>query len=429
VTREALSTGEVVVRRLSPSTLVASAPAAAGGALEERAAAEAVAIGANLRAPIYPAAGDGGPHWTMYKRWLETAPELDSGELRAVAYANPALAVREAIVLVRPSARFRYDDETWTLTLADGETEVELDVESLVFMGLMNGRLPDRLLTVALEEALVRLDRLAAYRAAVGPLPARIRFAGTRPIVLAGDRLVVDPAGESFLSTGARAGEVADLLRAAVEDPFRTSCTCDEPRRPRVALRPRADVFSFDSDRPGDDEPLYEPAGSSHCLVYELACEHASARPSRTQWEAAGWTLERCRGEWQANPIHGRLLTAEASTWLSRSVLVWGIEVAAVAASPGLASGLARRLGFQSGSSVTLFAPAANVLFVTNEEARDEPALREAFERGRLAGLLEHEGLPPGRPVGFLTSTTASSGAPLAVELDQLAVGGAPVLG
>src|SRR5947208_3067297 len=127
------------------------------------------------------------------------------------------------MVLVRPSARFRYDDETLSLVLSEGEPEIELDVESLVFMGLMNGRLPDHVLAVALEEAVARLSRLVRYRDELGGLPeARVRFAGTRPVVLVGDRLVVDPAGESFLASGARPGEAASLVRAAVEDPLRT---------------------------------------------------------------------------------------------------------------------------------------------------------------------------------------------------------------
>ena len=425
LTREALAGGVVVTRRVSPSTLVAAAPATAeAGSFEARAEAEAVAMGANLRAPIYPAKEAAGPNWTMYKRWLETAAQLDAGELRTMACTNPAFAVREAIVLVRPSRRFRYDDRAWTLVLGEGGAEIELDVEAFVFMSLMNGRLPDHLLAVALEEAEARLDRLAAYLSAVAAVgDVRVRFAGTRPVLLVGERLVVDPVGESALAGGSSIDDAVERVRAAVDDPFRTACTCGGPRRPRVALRPRADVFSFDSDRLDEDEPLYEPAGSSHCLVYELACEHSAARPSRVQWEDAGRPLERCRAEWKAEPVHGRLLAVEAEAWLSRSVLVWGIEVATLAARVDLASALARRLRFRSGSKVALFAPTANVLFVTNEDARDEPTLREAFERGGLAGVLESERLPPGPPVGFLTAATVSSAA-LAAEVDELVLGG-----
>jgi hypothetical protein len=428
LTREALEAGCVLTRRVSPSTLLAAAAEGAEpGSLEAYAEAEAVAMGANLRAPIYPARAAAGPNWTMYKGWLETAAELDAGDLRTMAWANPAFAVREAIVLVRPSRHFRYDDQAWTLVLGEGGVEIELDVEAFVFMSLMNGRLPDHLLAVGLEEAETRLDRLAAYLGAMGTAgDARVRFAGARPVLLVGERLVVDPVGESALAGATSVDHAVEHVRAAVDDAFRTACTCDGARRPRVALRPRADVFSFDSAGLDEDEPLYEPTGSSHCLVYEFACEHSAARPSRVQWEKAGWPLERCRAEWEAEPVAGRLLAAETQTWLSRSVLVWGIEVAALAARPDLASALARRLRFQGGSQVALFAPTANVLFVTNEEARDEPTLREAFERGGLAGVLESEWLPPGPPVRFLTATTASPSAALAVEVDDLVLGGDP---
>jgi hypothetical protein len=236
LTREALAAGTSVTRRVSPSTLLAAAPATAEpGSLEARADAEAIALGANLRAPIYPAREPAGPNWTMYKRWLETAAELDAGELQTMACANPAFAVREAIVLVRPSRRFRYDDRTWTLVLGEGEVELELDVEAFVFMSLMNGRLPDHLLAVGLEEAEARLDRLAAYLAAVRAVgDVRVRFAGTRPVLLVDERLVVDPAGESALATGASVDDTAERVRWNVR--AKTSRVVGFVRGLRVAL-------------------------------------------------------------------------------------------------------------------------------------------------------------------------------------------------
>ena len=433
VGREALAAGRARWRWVTASTLVAAAP---GVVAEEdfvaAAMAEARRRGASFPTPIHPADGpeEGGtadaPAWTRYREWFPLAEEIDRGRLRASAFHEPIRAARTAAEVAPATTACTVDREALELRISRGARWCPVDVLGFSFVGLMRGFAPEQTLSAAVLEAAERLARLEALfeeaRAAIGA--EAVRFAGDVPVFRAGDRMVVDPMAGEALGGGAAPGvERGDRLRVAVLAPDRgldTPCTCREERTVRGALRRRPEP-----ERPGieaSETGLGRPVGPAHVLQFRWACSHAAARPAAGTWAAAGWDLDRCERAWMASPVRGELLSLRTGGRLSRAAVLYGSEAAALCADPGLLSAAAHAAGFAAGETLTVYAPRANLLFLTDEGFDDERVLRATLRRGGLQDALVERGLPLGPGVRYLATMEVGKPAPVELPIRRLSL-------
>jgi hypothetical protein len=419
-----LRTGEPELRWLTRSTLVCTGPGERSpSTLESLAADEARRRGASMRLPIYPA-HTSRRHWTAYRSWFPLAAALDEGRLHAIAYVNPAAAARAAVERLEPATGFEYDDAAGTLELGSHGRRAVVDTETFVSLGVMRGLLPEQTLIAAVgaaEKRLHRLERLAGgVWAGVGP--DKVRFERGIPVLLLGGTVVVDPLAGEYVASGRDDPEHEQALALATSSGLTTPCTCREPRGVRKVLRPRAEMYSFGSDAdPGDR--LFAPFGDAHCAVYELECPHATCRPARDAWAGEGWTLDRCDAEWERRAVREEVVIARSAGWDSTAMLAYAPEIAAVATSRRLLGGVARAGGFPAGRTVTVYAPSANLVFLTDELFDDERQLRAALDGGVLRQRLEAEALPLGPAVGYLASARIETTEPLPLRVRQLDAG------
>jgi hypothetical protein len=416
-----LRTGEPELRWLTGSTLVCTDPGETSpSSLEQLAAEEARRRGASMRLPIYPA-DTSRRHWTEYKSWLPLAAAIDEGQLHAIAYVNAAVAARIAVERLALGTDYEYDDAAGTLELESNGRRAVVDAETFVSIGVMRGLLPEQTLIAAVEAAEARLRRLERLADGVwaGFASVEVRFDRGVPALLLDGVVVVDPLAGAYVATGREDSEHERALALATSSGLTTPCTCREPREVRKALRPRAEVYSFGSGSESSDW-LFAPAGDAHCAVYELQCPHTTRRPTRDAWASEGWTLERCDAEWECRPARGDVLIAGAAGWASTAVLAYAEEIAAFGTSAPLLGGVAREGGLPAGRTVTVYAPSANLLFLTDEDFDDEPRLRTALDGGVLRKRLEAEALPLGPPVGYLAATTIEATPQLPLRVRRL---------
>jgi hypothetical protein len=416
-----LRTGAPELRWLTRSTLACTGPGdASPSGLDGLAAAEARRRGASMRLPIYPA-HTSSRHWRHYASWFPLASAIDEGRMHAIAYVNPATAARAAVERLEPDTGYDYDDAAGTLEVSSKGRQALVDAETFVSIGVMRGLLPEQTLIAAAsaaEERLRRLDRLVAgvWSAFTREEP---RFDGGIPALLVDDRVVVDPLGGKLVATGREDAGHEQALARATSSGLTTPCTCREPREVRKALRPRAEVYSFGSAS-GTSDWLFEPCGDAHCAVYELRCPHAASRPTREAWASGGWTIERCREEWERRPVGGEVLLARAAGWSSTAGLAYGEEIASFVTSSRLLGGVAREVGFPVGRTVTVYVPNANLVFMTDEAFDDEPQLQAALSGSALSKRLEAEALPLGAAVGLLAATRIETMQPLPLPVRHL---------
>jgi hypothetical protein len=346
-----------------------------------------------------------------------------------VTFYNPATATQVAFASCRTNFRLIYDDAAATMHLTNGEHAITIEVPVFALLGIKAGYLPEETLSAALAEASTRLTRIAELAAVVrnGDQSATLRFLDGTPILVTRGRLVADPVGLDYVVSGNRVA-VADQEKAPLPigstgtPSFTTPCTCSEQRRVSAALRPRAELYSFDSESEGGvSQWLAVPAGVRHYLIFELTCPHASSRPSREDWAAAGWEIDACRRAWEKHPVEGPLETIRESTWLNEAVLVLGREVAAAVSAPDVASRLLRRLGFATGTRITAYAATANLLFATTEDQLDEATIRRAVD-SRFFRFLDRMSRQSGTEVSFLTRLRVGTVAPLEVPVASIAL-------
>jgi hypothetical protein len=433
VGREALAAGRASWRWVTASTLVAAAP---GAVAEEdfvaAALAEARRRHASFPTPIHRAGGteEGGtaeaPAWTRYLEWFPLAEEIDRGRLRASAFHEPIRAARTAASMAPATTACTVDREALELRISRGARWCPVDVLGFAFVGLMRGFAPEQTLSAAVLEASERLARLDALfeeaRAAIGA--EAVRFAGDVPVFRAGDRIVVDPvAGEALGGGAAPSAERMERLRVAIRAPDQgldTPCTCREERTVRGALRRRPEPADPGTD--ASDPGLGRPVGSAHVLQFRWACSHGAARPAARTWATAGWNLDRCERAWAASPVRGELLSLRTGGRLSRAAVLFGSEAAALCADPGLLSAAAHAAGFTAGETLTIYAPRANLLFLTDEGFDDERVLRATLRRGGLQDALVERGLPLGPGVRYLATVEVGPPAPVDLPVRRLSL-------
>lgn len=406
----------------SPSTLVGAGPTSLPEAdlmaIGER---QARTRGASRAVPLYPAPGSGGLHWSYYQEWFGLAQAIDQEALQAVAFYNPSTATRTALRVGVPEVISSYDEEKQRLELVHGSHSVLVDVEAFSFMGLVRGFLPEQVLAVAVRHGAARLQRLDRFfdRAQAKVGAQDVRFFDNIPVLLLGDRLIIDPVAGKFLEDGTEDEEHDELLTRAAEETFATRCTCLVERIQPV-LRPKSETLS--SSRSGNpaSDCLLVPLGSAHHIVYELACPHTNYRPTAAEWMTAGWSADRCKSEWLKRPIPGELAVARTTTAFSSAVLVHGAEIGALAGSTMAVSSLARALGFAPGARLAMYVPNANLMFLTNERMGNGNRLRGALESGNLATILEREACPLGPTVDYLGQVKVEAVTPLHVRIRRL---------
>ena len=429
----ALTAGLARWRWVTASTLVAAAP----GAVPEEdfiaaALGEARRRGASFPTPIHPAGGsqEGGtaeaPAWTRYREWFPLAEEIDHGRLRASAFHEPIRAARTASGVAPATTACTVDRQALELRISRAAWWCPVDVLGFAFVGLMRGYAPEQTLSAAVLEAAERLGRLEALfeeaRAVVGA--QAVRFAGDVPVFWAGNRMVVDPlAGESLGGRAAPGTERLERLGVAIHAPDQgldTPCTCREERTVRGALRrrPQPEEPGTEASDPG----LERPVGPAHVLQFRWACSHAAARPAAGTWAAAGWNLERVERAWAASPVRGELLSLRTGGRLSRAAVLYGSEAAALCADPGLLSTAANAAGFAVGETLTVYAPRANLLFLTDEGFDDERVLRATLRRGGLQDALVERGLPLGPGIRYLAEVQVGKPAPIDLPVRRLSL-------
>ncbi|HLB62962.1 MAG TPA: hypothetical protein VJN50_09600 [Actinomycetota bacterium] len=413
VAERALAEGSICATWASPSTLLACAPADVSDAeLTAAGQAEASKRGTSYPAPIHRADGP-GDRWTFYRGWFPSAAALDDGELRAAAFYDPDTAARFAAEVV-PEHSVAYDDSAGLLSISTGDVRAGIDAVIYSFMGLMRGFFPEQMLAAAVQDAGLRLGRLASLRdrAASTIAAEEVRFADAWPVYRTATGIVVDSLAASYLDGGDLPEDWSARLRSAAVAAFSTPCTCREERRVGVVLRRSAEIESV-------DELALEPVNEAFCAIYQLGCSHASRRPRRTEWEAAGYDGGRRQRAWWETANREALAVADESGWLWRAAVVHGREVGALAASPPLAGALAAALGFPP-ETVTLYAARANLLFITDEPFSHEAELRESLRGGGLEAALAEQGLHLGREVGYLTRLALGNEAPLEAPIRAL---------
>jgi hypothetical protein len=344
--------------------------------------------------------------------------QLDADELQVAACYNPAEAVRLAVQTRGLGLRFRYDDETLQLTLADDDGHgVNVDVQLFGLEAIRSGVLPEDFIGAAVEEASYRLSRLRMLADGLRDTAGAetVKFLDGLPVIVTANRIILDPAASDYLS-GSDAYEFHSS--AALEAPLTTPCTCTQPRAVSATLRPRAAVYSFDSER---DQPpwLFVPILDRHCLIFEIACPHAAVRPTTQQWETGGWDIGRCLADWEERPVLPPIDCVRESSWLHEAVMVLGREVSATAAQQKPASALLRRLGFSPGASATLYAANANLLLASTESFETQDVIRHALNT-RFFRALERMRRPCGADVSFLTRRTVEHVPALVAPVNEI---------
>jgi hypothetical protein len=181
------------------STWIAAAPAPAAATLEAL-SVEMRERGATLYAPVAPALPEDDPAGighVGYRASFSRAEALEAGRLAAAAFVDVATAVHEAAARSRTRERVTYDAVSDEVEVGHGQSRVAFDAESLAFMAIMSGVLPEHVLQTAMEESSLRVERIArlieAVQQAVGPHD--VRYADYLPVYRSASPTIADPIG------------------------------------------------------------------------------------------------------------------------------------------------------------------------------------------------------------------------------------------
>jgi hypothetical protein len=365
----ALTTGRTAAIWVGAGTLVGAAPGAIGAAeLEEDCSARARERGAERRADIRPA-DRGVGRFTHYRRWFPRAALVDDESVVLFSRFNSSL-IAAAAVRSLPSAvheRCRYEPETEELTVGRAPRSVTIPVDVAAFMALMQGVAPEAATMLLCSQALTTVNRMRDLDAAAAKGMEPAGFVDGAPAWRVGAELLVDPVGQEYLTTGALPADYTDTMREVVaSDPVAPLCTARDEWWVRGILRPRAEMFSFEA-AVGGHAPMVEQVGSRHVLIYQSTCSHIARQPRAADWTAWGWSVPDADNAWRSGPWPNEVLRWRKRGVLGQAALVHADEISALAARTELISGLCRRLGFAAGSHVLVFAPFANILFVSDE--------------------------------------------------------------
>lgn len=359
-------------------------------------------------------------HGEDYRSWLPFADQIESGALRAAAYCNPGIALAHLPAIVPLHACIAYDDRQQTVALNSDTDIVEFAADVVASSGLARGVFPEEALVLTADAARARLRQIGELRAALAAVGGgEIRFHADIPVIEIGGRLVYDADGRD-LRVALADDHIAAIVGAAT-DPLSPPCTCGAERWPSRVLRPRADIYSF---RAGDGprDFLYAHMGDRHCVVYEIACPHASRRPTVSEWMSAGWDWDRCERAWNETPLQSDIQIALRADWNCRTGIAWGLELGGLVTSDLHLAALAATLGFDGEQTLTAYVPRANVVLLSDEAIVSESDADAITEESLLA-IEMGEDLPLGPPVEYLVRKRVVASPSLRVSVMPLDIG------
>ena len=417
----ALTQRDVASARHSSSTVLTAAPPEAASRMLDTGRRAFVREPAH--AAVLPA--DSPNEFTAYREWLARPDLLDNGGLVITAFFDPAEVARAAAEALPPGVEYSYDDDLRTLTVMRDGFSTDLSVELLGFLGLMRGVAPE---VPAVAAARVAVDYLARATGLLATTRDRwpgadMGFAGSLPLLRIEGVLVGDPIGQAHLAGGELDESREPRIVEALASTFLPRCTCSGPYWTSPVIGRVASRRSFTS-RAQETAPATSPVGNEHELIWEFRCSHVRRRPTAAAWEEAG-IAERDRfASVERHPQQRMLRFARTSTLLASAVVVHSNQIAALLAFPGLMSGLARRVGFEPRSELTLYAPSTNVLLMTNEWiAGSRAVLGRRLRESAVAGRMMRSGLHLGDDLDALATLRVADVAPLPAVLVDLNTG------
>jgi hypothetical protein len=322
------------------------------------------------------------------------------------------------VTIAKPETEVDYDEGRRELILTRSSIEVGIDLESVVFLGVMGGFIPEQAAALAVIEAEETLDRLIVFaeRAEAALGVCDVSFQNGAPIILVNGRTIVDGYAADRYDSGGDADEHVKQLVEAASSADLFPCTCTQERLMQPALRKREDVYSFTRR---NQEPVSAVAvGEAHCLTFRLVCAHVE-EPIDVPGADAD-EITKLLGVWAPDAFRRGIAAASASALLQRAALLHGNEVSAAVASPAVLSGLAQRVGFQPGSLVTVYAPFSNLLFLTDESARDVQAIAETLIHGPLKEAVQITAIQPGAQLNYLAEMTLIPAPPSDVPIEPI---------
>jgi hypothetical protein len=413
-----LQAGEVRTTWVSRSTLLGAAAANLADSLHQVTHRTAAIRGATSPAPIHAATDAPGTFWTNYRDWFPLHTLVDERSLALECVYNLSTAARAAVTIAKPETEVDYDEGRRELILTRSSIEVGIDLESVVFLGVMGGFIPEQAAALAVIEAEETLDRLIVFaeRAEAALGVCDVSFQNGAPIILVNGRTIVDGYAADRYDSGGDADEHVKQLVEAASSADLFPCTCTQERLMQPALRKREDVYSFTRR---NQEPVSAVAvGEAHCLTFRLVCAHVE-EPIDVPGADAD-EITKLLGVWAPDAFRRGIAAASASALLQRAALLHGNEVSAAVASPAVLSGLAQRVGFQPGSLVTVYAPFSNLLFLTDESARDVQAIAETLIHGPLKEAVQITAIQPGAQLNYLAEMTLIPAPPSDVPIEPI---------